>query len=80
MINNNETLDNEKKDDSFIETTIFDHLAFDVLIFIMAVISVIIMYIVVKLMFKWEKMQALVTNLAMIRGLKSISEEIKTID
>ena len=73
-------LDNEKKDDSFIETSIFDHLAFDVFIFIMAVISVIIMFIVVKLIFKGEKMQALVTNLAMIQGAKAISEEIKTID
>ena len=46
----------------------------------MAVISVIVMFIVVKLIFKGEKMQALVTNLAMILGVKAISEEIKTID
>ena len=48
--------------------------------FIMAVILVIVMFIVVKLIFKGEKMQALVTNLAMIQGVKAISEEIKTID
>ena len=46
----------------------------------MAVISVIVMFIVIKLIFKGEKMQALVTNLAMIQGVKAISEEIKTID
>ena len=46
----------------------------------MAVILVIIMFIVIKLIFKVEKMQALVANLAMIRGVKAISEEIKTID
>ena len=46
----------------------------------MAVISVIIMFIVIKLIFKGEKMQALVANLAMIRGVKAISKEIETID
>ena len=74
------TLDNEKKDDSFIETSIFDHLAFNIFIFIIAVILVIIMFIVVKLIFKGEKMWALVTNLALIQGVKAISVEIKTID
>ena len=75
-----ETLDNEKKDDSFIETSIFDHLAFNIFIFVMAVILVIVMFMVVKLKLKGEKMQALVTNLSMIQGVKAISEEIKTID
>ena len=46
----------------------------------MAIISVLVMFIVVKLIFKGEKMRALVTNFAMIRGVKAISEEIKTID
>ena len=68
-----ETLDNKKENDSFIGTSIFDHLAFNVFIFIMAVISVIIMFIVIKLIFKGEKMQALVANLAMIRGIKALS-------
>ena len=45
----------------------------------MAVILVIVMLIVIKLIFKGEKMQALVTNLAMTRGVKAISEEIETI-
>ena len=72
-----ETLDNEKGDGSFIGTSIFDHLAFTIFIFVMAVISVIIMFLVIKLVFKREKMQALVTNLAMIKGVKAINEEIK---
>ena len=46
----------------------------------MAIISVIIMFIVIKLIFKGEKMQALVANLAMIRGVKAISKEIEPID
>ena len=75
-----ETLNNENEDDNFIGTSIFDHLAFNIFIFVMAKISVLVMFIVVKLIFKGEKMWALVTNLAMIRGVKAISEEIKTID
>ena len=75
------TLDNEEKEnDNFIRTSIFDHLAFNIFIFVMAIISVIIMFIVIKLIFKGEKMQALVTNLAMRRGVKTISEEIEAID
>ena len=61
-----ETLDNENEDDNFIGASIFDHLAFNIFIFVMAVILVIVMFIVVKLIFKGEKMWALVTNLAMI--------------
>ena len=44
----------------------------------MAIILIIIIFIVIKLIFKGEKMQALVTNLAMIKGVKAINEEIKT--
>ena len=53
-----ETLDNEKENDNnnFIETSIFDHLAFNIFIFVMAVISVIIMFVVIQLIFKGEKM------------------------
>ena len=51
-----ETLDKEKEDNNFIETSIFEHLAFNIFIFVMAVISVIIMLIVIKLIFKEEKM------------------------
>ena len=43
----------------------------------MAIISVIIVFIVIKLVFKGKKMWALVTNLAMIKGVKAINEEIK---
>ena len=75
-----ETLDNEEKDNNFIGTSIFDHLAFNIFIFIMAVISVIIMFTVIKLIFKGERMQTLVANLAMIRGVKAIREEIEAID
>ena len=74
------TLDNEKEDDTFIETSISKHLAFNIFIFVMAIISIIIMFIVIKLTFKGEKMQALVANLAMIRGVKVLSKEIETID
>ena len=73
-------LDNKKEKDSFIGTSIFDHLAFNILIFVIAIISVIVMFIVVKHIFKGEKMQALLANLAMIRGAKAITEEIKTVD
>ena len=73
-------LENEKEEDSFIETSIFDHLAFNIFIFVMAIISVIVMFIVIKLIFKGEKMQTLLANLAMIRGAKPITEEIRTVD
>ena len=75
-----ETLDNEKEEDDSRETSIFDHLAFNVFIFVMAIISVIVMFIVIKLIFKGEKMQTLLANLAMIRGAKAITKEIKTVD
>ena len=75
-----ENLDKENENNYFIETSIFDHLAFNVFIFVMAIISVIIMFIVIKLIFKGEKMQVLVANLAMIRGVKAISKEIESIN
>ena len=71
-----ENLDKENGSNNFVETSIFDHLAFDIFIFVMAIISVVIMFIVIKLIFKGEKMQVLVANLAMIRGVKAINEEI----
>ena len=75
-----ETLDNEKEDNDFIGTSIFDHLAFNIIILVMAIITVIVMFIVIKLIFKGEKMQMLLANLAMIRGAKPITEEIEAID
>ena len=74
-----ETLDDEKEDNTVIGTSIFDHLAFNTFIFVMALISVIIMFIVIKLIFKGEKMQTLVANLATIRVVKAISKEIEAI-
>ena len=50
------TLDNGKEEDNFIGTSIFDHLAFNVFILVMAIISVIVMFLVIKLIFKGEKM------------------------
>ena len=58
----------------------FDNLVFNIFIFVMAIISVFVMFIVIKLIFNGEKMQALVVNLATIRGVKAISKEIETID
>ena len=69
------TLDPE--DDLVIETSILNHLASKVVIFVMAIISLIIVLIVIMLMFKGEKMQALVTNLAMIKGVKVLLEGTK---
>ena len=70
-----ETLD--KEDDTIIETSIFNHLASKIFIFIMAILSLIIALIVIMLIFKGEKMRALVTNLAMIKGVKALMEETK---
>ena len=75
-----ETLDNEKEEDNFIGTSIFDHLAFNVFIFVMAIISIIVMFLVIKVIFKGEEMKTLVANLAMIRGVKAISKEVDAID
>ena len=46
----------------------------------MAITLVIVMFIVIKLIFKGEKMQTLLANLAVIRGVKAVSKEIETID
>ena len=67
----------DKEDNIFIENYLFNHLTFNIFIFVMAIISLIIVFIVIKHIFKGEKMQALVTNLAMIKGVKAINEEIK---
>ena len=70
-----EILDNEKDNDSFTGTSIFDHLAFDIFVLSMAIISVVIIFLVIKLIFKGEKMQTLLTNLAIVKGVKAINEE-----
>ena len=66
-----ETLDPE--DNLVIETSIFNYLASKIFIFVLAIISLIIVLIVIMLIFKGEKMQVLVTNLAMIKRCKSIN-------
>ena len=48
-----ETLD--KEDDIFVETSILNHLASKIFIFVMAIISLIIVLIVIRLIFKGEK-------------------------
>ena len=70
-----ETLD--KEDDTAIETSFINHLVSKIFIFIMAIISLIIVLIVIMLIFKGEKMWALVTNIAMIKGVKALIEETK---
>ena len=75
----NDTLTNEDNDNP-IETSIFDHLAFDIFIFLMAIISIAIVFLVIRLIFKGKKMQALLTNLALVRGAKAMSKENETIN
>ena len=67
----------DKEDDIFIETYFLNHLASKISIFVMAIILLIIVLIVIMLIFKGVKVQALVTNLAMIKGIKAIIEETK---
>ena len=67
----------DKEEDIVIETSIFNHSAFKIFIFMMAIILLIIVLVVllvlIMLIFKGEKMQALVTNLAMIKGVKALT-------
>ena len=70
-----ETLD--KEDNIVIETSIFNHLASKIFVFVMAIISLMIVLIIIMLIFKGEKMRALVTNLAVIKGVKALIEETK---
>ena len=67
----------DPEDEQVIETSIFNHLASKIFIFVMAIISLIVVLIVIMLIFKGEKMQALVTNLAMIKGVKAQTEGTK---
>ena len=46
----------DKEGDIFIETSILNHLASKIFIFVMAIISLIIILIVIRLIFKGEKM------------------------
>ena len=67
----------EPEDDLVIETSSFNHLASKVFIFVMALISLIVVLIVMMLLFKGAKMRVLVTNLAMLKGVKALTEGIK---
>ena len=58
----------EPEDDLVIETSIFNHLASKVFIFIMTVISLVVALIVIMLLFKGEKMQ----------GVKALTEGTKS--
>ena len=69
-----DTLDNEKDNNGFTGTSIFDHLAFNIFILLMAIILVIVIFLVIKLICKGEKMQTLLTNLAIIKGAKALNE------
>ena len=75
-----DTLDEEKDNNGFTGTSIFDHLASDIFILSMAIISVVIIFLVIKLIFKGEKMQALLTNLAIVKGVKAINEENEAVN
>ena len=64
----------EPEDDLEIETSIVNHLASKIFIFVMALISLIIAIIVLMLLFKGAKMRALVTNFAMQKSVKALTE------
>ena len=57
------------------ETSIFDHLASNIFIFIMALILLIVAMIVILILFKGARMQALITNLVMQKSVKALTEE-----
>ena len=56
------------------KTSIFDHLESNIFIFVMALISLIVAMIVIMLLFKGAKMPALITNLAMQKSVKALTE------
>ena len=62
------------EDDLEIETSIFNHLASKLFIFVMTLISLVVAIIVQMLLFKGAKMWALVTNLAMQKSVKTLTE------
>ena len=68
----NEKLDPEE--DFGKETSIFNHLASNIFIFVMALILLIVAMIVIMLLFKGTNMQALITNLVMQKCVKALTE------
>ena len=64
----------EPEDDLEIETSIFNHLASRLFIFVMALILLVVAIIVLMLLFKGAKMWASVTNLAMQKSVTALTE------
>ena len=64
----------ELEDDLVIKTSIFNHLASKLFLFVMALISLEVVIIVLMLVFKGAKMWALVTNLVMQKSVKALTE------
>ena len=56
------------------ETSIFNHSVSNIFIFVMALISLIVAMIVIMLLFKGAKMWALITNLAIQKSVKALTE------
>ena len=75
MFETGKSLSAISKFDSVIEKS--QPIYINIFIFVMAIISEIIILIVIRLIFKGEKMQALVTNLAMTKGVKAMIEETR---
>ena len=65
----------ESEEDFEKETSIFDHLASNIFIFKMALISLIVAMIVILILCKGAKMLSLITNLAMQKSVKALAEE-----
>ena len=68
------------KENIVIETSVFNHLTLKIFVFVMAIISVLIVLIVIMLIFKGEKMKTLMTNLAMIKGMKALTEDTMNVN
>ena len=64
----------EPEDDLEKETSIFSHIASKIFIFVMALILLIVAIIVIMLLFQGAKMQALITNLAIQKSVKTLTE------
>ena len=67
----------EPEDDLENEASVFGHLVSKAFIFIMTLISLIVALLVIMLSFKGAKMLALITNLAMLKGVKALTEGTK---
>ena len=64
----------EPEEDLEKETSLFDHLASNTFLFVMALILLIVAIIVIMPLFKGAKMQALITNLALQKSVKALTE------